>query len=395
MNTPPPAGPGAPAQDARANNQRTRKSQSMSVLPAVELGAPARTALSPRSVARYQRIRALGEGGNGEVDLWRDQDIDRDVAVKRLKHAGTPEVLAQFIQEVQTTGQLEHPGIVPIYDVGRDEEGRYFFVMKHVQGETLEQIIARLKAGDPAYTSCYSYEYRTHIFMQILRSVQYAHRKGFIHCDIKPANIIVGKFGEVWVLDWGLAQRPTAVLQQNPEAAAERGPRPLRISGTPDYMAPEQAMGEEGRIDFRTDTYCLSVLFYELITLHYYLRPATSVVARLTSILTEEPPTALQLHHRYASPPELTNYFRKGIAKDPAQRFQTVDEMIEKLQAVVNGDIPVVCPCTGAKRFAHRYGDFLNDRPIIGIAILCLLALFMLFGVFELGRLGLGLFLSR
>ena len=177
MNHPPPAGPSGPMPDARA----TRKSQGLSVLPAVEPSAPV-PALSPRSVARYQRIRPLGEGGNGEVDLWRDQDIDRDVAVKRLKQAGTPEVLAQFIQEVQTTGQLEHPGIVPIYDVGRDEEGRYFFVMKHVQGETLEQIIARLRAGDPAYRAHYSFEVRTQIFLQILHSVQYAHRKGFIHC---------------------------------------------------------------------------------------------------------------------------------------------------------------------------------------------------------------------
>jgi serine/threonine-protein kinase len=385
MNSPPSPGPTLP--EARPTSQRIRQSQSMSVLPAVEPSAPVPT-LYPRSVARYQRIRPLGEGGNGEVDLWRDQDIDRDVAVKRLKQVGPPEAVAQFIQEVQTTGQLEHPGIVPIYDVGRDEEGRYFFVMKHVQGETLEQIIARLKAGDRTYTSRFSFEARTQIFLQILHSVQYAHRKGFIHCDIKPANIIVGPVGEVMVLDWGLAQRPTAAPLPNQAARTDRTPRPLRISGTPDYMAPEQAMGEEGSIDFRTDTYCLCVLFYELITLHYYLRPATTVVSRLTAILTEEPMTALQAHHKYGAPPELTNYFRKGLAKDPAQRYQTVDEMITKLQAVINGNIPVVCPCTGAKRFAHHYGDFLNNHPILGIAVLCLLGLFTLFGLFEVARLG-------
>ena len=186
MNSPPSPGPTLP--EARPTSQRIRQSQSMSVLPAVESSAPVPT-LYPRSVARYQRIRPLGEGGNGEVDLWRDQDIDRDVAVKRLKQVGPPEAVAQFIQEVQTTGQLEHPGIVPIYDVDRDEEDRYFFVMKHVQGETLEQIIARLKAGDRTYTSRFSFEARTQIFLQILHSVQYAHRKGFIHCDIKPADV--------------------------------------------------------------------------------------------------------------------------------------------------------------------------------------------------------------
>jgi serine/threonine-protein kinase len=371
----------------------------MAVLPAVapQPGptVPEAPKLYPRSTARYQRIQALGEGGNGEVDLWRDQDIDRNVAVKRLKQTGTPESLALFVQEVQTTGQLEHPGIVPIYDVGLDEEGRYFFVMKHVEGETLEKIIARLKAGDPAYVHRYSYEARTQIFLQILHSVQYAHGKGFVHCDIKPANIIIGPFGEVMVLDWGLAQRPTPPQTAKPAGAGSKVPRPLRVSGTPDYMSPEQAMGEEGRIDVRTDTYCLSVLFYELVTLHYYLRPTSTVVARLTSILTEQPLTALQMHHQYGAPPELTNFIRPGLAKDPAQRYQSVDVMIDKLQAVINGEIPIVCPCTGAKRFAHRYGDFLNDHPIFGIALLCLLGLFTLFGFIEAARHGVGLLSAR
>ena len=101
--------------------------------------------------------------------------------------------------------------------------------------------------------------------------------------------------------------------------------------------------------------------------------------------------TALQMHHRFGSPPELTNFIRNGLAKDPAHRYQSVDEMIDKLQDVVNGDIPIVCPCTGAKRFAHRYGDFLNLHPIFGIAVLVLLGLFTLFGFIEMIRLTAGL----
>lgn len=362
------------------------------MLPAIEL-RPETPALYPRKVARYQRIRALGEGGNGEVDLWRDQDIDRNVAVKRLKHADTPESLAQFVQEVHTTGQLEHPGIVPIYDVGLDEEGRYFFVMKHIEGETLEQIITQLRAADPKYVGRYSYEARTQIFMQILHSVQYAHQKGFIHCDIKPANVIVGPFGEVMVLDWGLAQRPRPAAA--PRTTQERTARPVRLSGTPDYMSPEQAMGEEAAIDARTDTYCLCVLFYELITRHYYLRPATTLYGRIAAVLREEPLSALQMHHKYGAPPELTNFIRYGLAKTKEQRYQSVDEMIDKLQAVVNGDIPVVCPCTASKRFAHRYGDFLNLHPIFGIIVLSLAGLFTLFGVIEVVRLSVGLLGAR
>ena len=374
--------------DQTANQlESQRVSQTMAVLPMVE-PQPETPALYPRNVARYHRIQALGQGGVGEVDLWHDQDIDRNVAVKRLKHADTAESLAQFVQEVHTTGQLEHPGIVPIYDVGLDEEGRYFFVMKHIEGETLEQVIAGLRAGNPAYEQRFSYEVCTQIFMQILNSVKYAHKKGFVHCDIKPANVIVGPFGEVMVLDWGLAQRPRAA----PAATVSRErTAPVRLSGTPDYMSPEQAMGEQAGIDVRTDTYCLCVLFYELVTRHYYLRAATTLYGRIASVLAEEPLSALQMHHKYGAPPELTNFIRYGLAKNPAQRYQSVDEMIEKLQAVVNGEIPVVCPCTGVKRFAHHYGDFLNAHPNVGIAIVCIAVLLTMFGLFEVVRFGVQL----
>lgn len=179
------------------------------------------------------------------------------------------------------------------------------------------------------------------------------------------------------VLDWGLARRASGPAP-SPELLRKSG---LVVSGTPDYMAPEQASAGEHPIDERTDTYCLCVLFYELVTLHYYLRPATTVMARLTSIMTEEPMTALKMHHEYAAPPELTNFIRPGLAKDPAQRYQNAGEMITKLQNVLDGMIPIVCPCTGVKRAANIYGQFLNDRPIWGIVLVCLAALFMLYGL--------------
>lgn len=361
-----------------SDQQMRSESQRLSVLPSIqpksEVEAPGPY---PRPSARYQRIRALAEGGSGQIDIWHDQDIDRNVAVKRLKLKRNPSAVAQFMSEVQTVGKLEHPGIVPIYDVGVDQEGSYFFVMKHVEGETLEQIIGKLRTGDPNAIRRFSYEARAQIFMQILRAVQYAHHKGYLHCDIKPSNVIVGPFGEVMVLDWGLARR----VGDSQGITERRLPSPIVVSGTPDYMAPEQASAGERPLDQRTDTYALCVLFYELITLHYYLRPTSTVLARLTSILTEEPISALKMHHLYGAPPELTNFIRPGLAKDPAQRYQSVDEMITKLQQVLDGMIPVVCPCTGVKRAASIYGQFLNDHPIWGITLLSLLALFTLYGL--------------
>jgi serine/threonine-protein kinase len=186
------------------------------------------------------------------------------------------------------------------------------------------------------------------------------------------------------LLDWGLARPAPA---QKDVAPSDNSSGELRISGTPDYLSPEQAMGDGRRLDTRTDTYCLCVLFHELITLNHYLSPAETLVARLSSILSEEPISALQMHHRYGAPPELTNFIRPGLAKEPVQRYQSVDEMIIRLQAVNNGLIPVVCPCTGVKRFAHHYGDLLNSHPIVGLTILGLAGVFTLLGLFYLAKL--------
>jgi len=210
--------------------------------------------------------------------------------------------------------------------------------------------------------------------------------RGILHLDIKPANVVVGPFGEVVLVDWGIA-RAVATSDSSDASGAPR-PAPARaLSGTPAYMSPEQAMGDPSLIDQRTDTYCLCVLFYEFVTLKYYLQPRSTMQGCLTSILMDEPMTALQMHHRFGAPPELTNFIRPGLNKDRTQRYQTVDEMVEKLQDVMNGQIPVVCPCTGIKRTANIYGDFMNAHPILSVAGVSLFVLFALFGLFELVRL--------
>ena len=149
------------------------------------------TAPTADRVLRYEPLRPLGEGGMGEVLLSRDRTIGRDVAVKRLKSlpGGGQAAAKDFLDEVRTTGRLEHPGIVPIYDAGWDKDGAPYFVMKYVEGEPLEQIIAKLRAGDPDYQHRFSFEVRTQIFMQLLHAMQYAHRRGVLHLDIKPANV--------------------------------------------------------------------------------------------------------------------------------------------------------------------------------------------------------------
>ena len=173
------------------------------------------------------------------------------MAVKRPgANTGEAGSIARFVEEVRTVGQIKHPNIVPIHDVGVDEEGQYFFVMKYVEGETLETIIEKRAAGDPQYHRRYTQERRVEIFLGILDAIHYAHARGFIHRDIKPANIMVGPYGEVVVMDWGLAKRvkadtSLALPANDPPAPLDTGKDLYRtragtLLGTPAYMSPEQ-----------------------------------------------------------------------------------------------------------------------------------------------------------
>ena len=192
----------------------------VTVLPRVENeGEAVRLVRDER--ARYEPIRQLGMGGMGEVVLVHDQDIARPVAIKRLlPELDDAATLVRFVDEIRTVGQLEHPNIVPIHDVGVDEQGRYFFVMKYVEGETLEAIIEKLRAGDAAYHKRYTIERRMEIFLGVLHALEFAHSHGIVHRDIKPANVMVGRYGEVVLMDWGIA-KPMAAARDS-----RRGPRP-------------------------------------------------------------------------------------------------------------------------------------------------------------------------
>ena len=174
------------------------------VLPRVEWEGP-HPKVKPSERHRFEELGLLGEGGMGEVVLAQDHDIERTVALKRLPENCDLGRVLRFVEEIRTVGQLEHPNIVPVHDVGVDANGRYYFVMKHLRGETLESIIARLKAGDAH--SRFTMQVRLQVFLSILNALAYAHQQGFIHRDLKPANIMVGPYGEVTVMDWGLAKR--------------------------------------------------------------------------------------------------------------------------------------------------------------------------------------------
>jgi serine/threonine-protein kinase len=370
----------APSSGVVATTTMTSSSRT-TVLPRLEANAgQAQLVRSDRP--RYQRQALLGAGGVGEVVKTIDNDIDRVVAVKRLRaDMRSADHLARFVEEIRTIGLLEHPNIVPIHDVGIDEEGQYFFVMKYVEGETLESILDKLGKGDPVYHARYGYERRVEIFMSILEAVAYAHARGIIHRDLKPANVMVGPFGEVMVMDWGLARKidgrgPALDPTGQPSSPQDGDPFQTRagsLLGTPAYMSPEQARGE--KLDVRSDIYSLSVMFHEMLCLEHYLAKQDTLASVLIAVQSHSPraPSFVSHPHQPSVPMDLSHFVRKGYEKDPSKRYASVDEMIERLRRRAEGYIPIQCHVTFIKRATMAWTHLLDRYPIIVSTLLFLL----------------------
>jgi serine/threonine-protein kinase len=382
----------------------TMSGRTNTVLPRLEADGDT-PRLVPKEQERYGELKGLGEGGAGEVVLVHDRDITRNVAMKRLKHQDKALQVMRFIDEVQTVGSLEHPNIVPIHDVGLDEKGQYYFTMKYVEGETLSHIIEQLKAGNAEYLQKYSFEHRSRLFVEILHAIRFAHERGYIHRDIKPDNIMVGAYGEVQVMDWGIAKkiRETQVHEESREFESvlselqetlyevmdtDRGFQTEHgaIVGTPMYMSPEQVLGAKEEIDERSDIYSLSVMFYEFLTLQHYLEDKKTLRDVLFGVLQDSPidPERLKNPHQGPVPRELSFFLRKGLGKKPEQRFGSVKEMLEELEANLEGRICVYCPSTFLKRGAHDYGRYLDNHRVLGVVWVCLLAIFVGVGIYAI-----------
>jgi serine/threonine-protein kinase len=333
------------------------------------------------SAARYRTVKELGAGGMGEVEQADDVDIGRPVAIKRLlPDAASAANLVRFVQEVRIVGNLEHPNVVPLHDVGLDANGRYFFVMKYVNGESLERVIERLQAHDPDAEREYTFERRIEVFLGVLRALEYAHAQGVIHRDVKPANVMIGRYGEVWLMDWGVAKRIgqsdvkyTDEPKDSSPRAQIRTTRHGAIVGTPAYMAPEQARGDLDAIDARSDLYAASVMFHELLTLRHRHEDKETLQQLLEAIKTSEPGFIELLRPRegHPQPPaELVHLVRKGMKLNKDERWQSAGEMVAAIQGVLEGKVRIQCHATFTKRVARELGRFVDRHPNVGFVAL-------------------------
>ena len=317
---------------------------------AVDIGPPSSAAFD--AGARYAARRILGEGGMGEVRLSHDGFIGRDVAMKviRTSHGSMSDARARFLREARVQGQLEHPAIVPVYDLGVTAEGEIFFTMKRIVGLTVEEIIDGVRKGDASIIAKFPRRKILTAMSQVSLAVAFAHTKGVVHRDLKPANIMLGDFGEVYVLDWGVAKIVDAEEIEPSEPVSRRGStgsiRPPdaetieetqagALLGTPGYMSPEQARGEASECDGRADVYALGTVLHEALVLepvHRGKQLAEIIVS--TSRLDGARPSA----HDPSLPQALDEICHRATRLDRADRFKTARELHDAIECFLDGE---------------------------------------------------------
>jgi serine/threonine protein kinase len=321
---PPDAGTAASLQETRRDNWdgNTVRAAAINVseredLPRISLSSP-ELGDSPH-VPRSKELLVtgvLGEGGMGRVLLARQASLGRDVAVKVARTGATTGDVAALTHEALMTGSMEHPGVIPVYSLASDGHGNPALVMKRVEGVSWGILLRH--SDDPVWNHIASpgaerIDSHIEILRQVCNAIAFAHRKGVLHRDIKPTNVLIGEFGEVYVADWGIAR-------------AKNGPiRKPSVVGTPLYLAPEMAAGDDAQMDERTDIFLLGATLYEVLTgAPPWSGPDLKAVVE-TAWLCEPSPLPA------SAPEELVAICMKAMAREKVDRYQTVVELREAL----------------------------------------------------------------
>jgi serine/threonine-protein kinase len=284
---------------------------------------------APPPAARSVRLRDEGEiarGSMGSIRRLYDTELRRHVALKVIDSqvGADPGMAQRFLDEARITGALDHPNIVPVHDLAIDERGRASYTMKLVEGRTLGALIA-------SQQSQRDLERILECLVTVCEALEFAHRRGVVHRDLKPDNIMVGEHGQVYVMDWGCAR----VIGEHPVVDGAAEPEGTVI-GTVQYMAPEQARGEIGRIDARTDVFAIGAILYKALTGKApYTGPLERALAAAQRADFRPPDDSSGVAIK--PPPILSQIVKTAMARDPAERYASAADLAEALRAFLRG----------------------------------------------------------
>jgi serine/threonine-protein kinase len=293
---------------------------------------------------RYVDQGKLGLGGMGEIRRVHDPALNRSVALKiiRSERMSQSGMLERFIEEAQITAQLSHPAIVPVHELGRLPDGRFYFTMKKINGQTLSAVIRAVHGIRPDQTD-WNVRRLLDAFLRVCEAIAYAHDRGVIHRDIKPSNIMLGAYGEVLVLDWGIAK-----VISHPDPSSRASDEPVttdrdqasanlsmtgRINGTPIYMSPEQARGEHNEVGPRSDVYSLGVVLFEILAGYAPFSGKT----QQTVLDAVRQGTRRSLPSTFHTPDGLRSICERAMAFSAADRYPDAQSFLSTLRDWLEG----------------------------------------------------------
>ena len=278
---------------------------------------------------------------------------------------------ARFLAEAKILGQLEHPNIVPLYDLMADDPEQTFFTMRYIQGKTLKEIISLMAGGSQHTLDNFSWARRAQVLQQICDAIEYAHSRGVIHCDLKPANIMIGAFGELVVMDWGVATLSDAKMDVDLDTESLYGidlNDDSTIIGTPAYISPETFTGDSPNPS--RDVFAIGVIMYELLALEHPFR-LDSVEETIKSVRKHKPKPLYDIRKsgQRTIPVELHHICMKALNKDPEKRYESCAELHHDLQLYLDGRFPMKCPSTALKRMSQSANHYCHGNVYVWMIV--------------------------